>query len=707
MRKIMIIETIQQIIIKIIVINMEDLSVSILIDNKNNVSNPIKIPKRKTSIWIPDHKVNSCFSCNERFNIIKRKHHCRLCGRIYCHSCTTYIRKINELLISTTPPSDVFSSNYIYDKLGVNWWSADVRICKECEKDAKIIDKSELYIVLFSIIQVKITDLMRLRLVCKEWCSSINHILSAFRSIQYKLSNQKFSRLEKNILWTHRYEFHSHYYWISKCITANSDRNSEELEDLIQFYISDNSNTLKCNHLLCRSDCQKFCKSEDILELCFYSNLKRNKCVEKLIVHELIKQDEAFFVYILPWLIEISKTSMEIGWELVRQCVVSRHLSYLFYFETKIYINTLTTNKNLKDIISKFNIHIEDKLRDEIRKTDEFMKFIKLLLTKDVSFYEENINYWFKQNLYVALPWNPSLLCVGVDYRNIRQLTSNSRPYIVPLIICKKSGNQKVKYIKNILIKHEDLRKDKLTMYVTRWINILCTELITMKTYNIVCYDIDYGWIEMVPNTITLFDIEQNGQTLTNYIMDNNPNSTAAQLRHNFIETCVGACVLCYILGVGDRHKENILINDKGEIINVDFSFILGKDPKHVNTEMRITSEMLEMLGGKNSNNFIKFKSKCIKIYKKIRKYSNLWFLLLSYLAFNEPMIDDFWDDYIKIKKHVIERLVPGEFDDESSTQIVEIVEKSSGDSYVQRFTDLTHSIAKKTQTWTGMFQFD
>ena len=192
MRKIMIIETIQQIIIKIIVINMEDLSVSILIDNKNNVSNPIKIPKRKTSIWIPDHKVNSCFSCNERFNIIKRKHHCRLCGRIYCHSCTTYIRKINELLISTTPPSDVFSSNYIYDKLGVNWWSADVRICKECEKDAKIIDKSELYIVLFSIIQVKITDLMHLRLVCKEWCSSINHILSAFEVYNISCQTKNF-----------------------------------------------------------------------------------------------------------------------------------------------------------------------------------------------------------------------------------------------------------------------------------------------------------------------------------------------------------------------------------------------------------------------------------------------------------------------------------------------------------------------------------
>lgn len=686
---------------------MEDLSVSILIDNKRKKSNPIQIPKRKTSIWIPDHKVNNCFSCNERFNIIKRKHHCRLCGRIYCHNCTTYISKINELLISTTPPSNMFSSNYIYNKLNINWWSADVRICKECEKEVNIIDKSELYIILFSILQVKITDLMNLRLVCKQWCSSINHILSTFRSIQYKLSSQKFTKLEKNILWTHRYEFYGHYYWISKCITANSDRPEQQITELVNYYIKNNNKILNCNQLLCRSDCKQFCKSEDILELSFYSNIRKNKSIEELIKHVLSKQDVSFFVYLLPWLIEIAKSSLEIGWELVRQCVFDNHLAYLFYFETKLYINTLTTNKILKQIIAKFNTHISDELRDEIRKTDEFMKFIKLLLTKDRSYYKENIDYWFKQNLYVPMPWNPSLLCIGVDCKNIRQLKSNSKPFIVPLIICKKSGNKKVRYIKNILVKNEDLRKDKLTMYIARWINILCNDLITMKTYNITCYDVDYGWVEMVPDTITLYDIEQNGQTLTNYIMDNNLNSTAGQLRDNFIETCVGSCVLCYILGVGDRHKENILINNDGEIINVDFSFILGKDPKHVNTEMRITSEMLEMLGGKNSNNFIKFKSKCIKIYKKIRKYSNLWFLLLSYLAFNEPIIDDFFNDYNKIKQHVIERLVPGEFDDESSTQIVDIVEKSSGDSYLQKFTDFTHDMANKTKNFTGIFHFD
>ena len=58
------------------------------------------------------------------------------------------------------------------------------------------------------------------------------------------------------------------------------------------------------------------------------------------------------------------------------------------------------------------------------------------------------------------------------------------------------------------------------------------------------------------------------------------------------------------------------------------------------------------------------------------------------------------------MKKHVIERLVPGEFDDESSTQIVEIVDKSSSESYMSRFSDLTHHIANKAKEWGEMFNF-
>ena len=86
-------------------------------------------------------------------------------------------------------------------------------------------------------------------------------------------------------------------------------------------------------------------------------------------------------------------------------------------------------------------------------------------------------------------------------------------------------------------------------------------------------------------DTITLYDvIDVRKTTLLNYIMDLNPTGTITDMRETFIKSCVSSCVLCYILGVGDRHTENILINKWGDLIHIDFSYLLGEDPKHVYT---------------------------------------------------------------------------------------------------------------------------
>ena len=50
-------------------------------------------------------------------------------------------------------------------------------------------------------------DLCKIRLVSKKWCKIINYILSVYRSIQYKLPSNNFSKLERDLLWNHRYEF--------------------------------------------------------------------------------------------------------------------------------------------------------------------------------------------------------------------------------------------------------------------------------------------------------------------------------------------------------------------------------------------------------------------------------------------------------------------------------------------------------------------
>lgn len=34
-------------------------------------------------IWILDNEVSKCSICNNIFNLIRRKHHCRSCGEVF------------------------------------------------------------------------------------------------------------------------------------------------------------------------------------------------------------------------------------------------------------------------------------------------------------------------------------------------------------------------------------------------------------------------------------------------------------------------------------------------------------------------------------------------------------------------------------------------------------------------------------------------
>jgi len=38
--------------------------------------------------WVKDEEVKTCTNCQELFSLTLRKHHCRLCGHIYCHACS-------------------------------------------------------------------------------------------------------------------------------------------------------------------------------------------------------------------------------------------------------------------------------------------------------------------------------------------------------------------------------------------------------------------------------------------------------------------------------------------------------------------------------------------------------------------------------------------------------------------------------------------
>lgn len=43
--------------------------------------------KLSKSRWMSDDEASKCIMCNNKFNQLRRKHHCRMCGRILCSKC--------------------------------------------------------------------------------------------------------------------------------------------------------------------------------------------------------------------------------------------------------------------------------------------------------------------------------------------------------------------------------------------------------------------------------------------------------------------------------------------------------------------------------------------------------------------------------------------------------------------------------------------
>jgi phosphatidylinositol 3-kinase len=56
----------------------------------------------------------------------------------------------------------------------------------------------------------------------------------------------------------------------------------------------------------------------------------------------------------------------------------------------------------------------------------------------------------------------------------------------------------------------------------------------------------------------------------------------------------------------------------------VDFSFILGRDPKPFPPPMKLAREMVEAMGGQASPHYQQFKSYCFLVFSILRKSANL-----------------------------------------------------------------------------------
>ncbi|KAG2518554.1 hypothetical protein JM16_007314 [Phytophthora kernoviae] len=106
------------------------------------------------------------------------------------------------------------------------------------------------------------------------------------------------------------------------------------------------------------------------------------------------------------------------------------------------------------------------------------------------------------------------------------------------------------------------------------------------------------------------------------------------EITQNFVRSCAGYCVATYVLGIGDRHNDNIMLQRSGKFFHIDFGHFLGhfKSKLGVKRERApfvFTPSMLDTMGGKKSENYQQFQTLACDAFQVLRTNSNLLITLL------------------------------------------------------------------------------
>ncbi|WAR15387.1 PK3CA-like protein [Mya arenaria] len=182
-----------------------------------------------------------------------------------------------------------------------------------------------------------------------------------------------------------------------------------------------------------------------------------------------------------------------------------------------------------------------------------------------------------------------------------------------------------------ILFKNgDDLRQDMLTLQLISVMDSIWKTAgldLRMTPYLCLASGQDVGLIEGVRNSATIMKIQEKGgakatlqlgsKALHNWIRLHNLERYDEAI-DMFTRSCVGYCIATFVLGIGDRHSENIMCIEDGRRV----PFVLTEDFVYVIARGRDQPQ--------KSEEFKEFQQLCLQAYKELRKQADLIINLLT-----------------------------------------------------------------------------
>uniref|UniRef100_A0A452VI53 phosphatidylinositol-4,5-bisphosphate 3-kinase n=1 Tax=Ursus maritimus TaxID=29073 RepID=A0A452VI53_URSMA len=197
-----------------------------------------------------------------------------------------------------------------------------------------------------------------------------------------------------------------------------------------------------------------------------------------------------------------------------------------------------------------------------------------------------------------------------------------------------------------------DLRQDMLTLQMIQLMDVLWKQEgldLRMTPYGCLSTGDRTGLIEVVLHSDTIANIQLNKSNmaataafnkdaLLNWLKSKNPGEALDRAIEEFTLSCAGYCVATYVLGIGDRHSDNIMIRENGQLFHIDFGHFLGnfKTKFGINRErvpFILTYDFVHVIQqGKtnNSEKFERFRGYCERAYTILRRHGLLFLHLFA-----------------------------------------------------------------------------
>jgi phosphatidylinositol 4-kinase len=262
-----------------------------------------------------------------------------------------------------------------------------------------------------------------------------------------------------------------------------------------------------------------------------------------------------------------------------------------------------------------------------------------------------------KVDVGVYLPSNPDGVVIGIDRKSGRPLQSHAKaPYMATFRIKKtidksesmegtdeliedtnKTGivarENTIEIWQSAIFKvGDDCRQDVLALQMIAAFRGIFNNVgldVYVFPYRVTATAPGCGVIDVLPNSISR---DMLGREAVNGLYDyfvskygNEDSLRFQEARNNFVKSMAAYSIISFLLQFKDRHNGNIMLDDAGHILHIDFGFCFDIAPGGVKFErapFKLTTEMVAVMGGSTDHQAYKwFEELCVKAFLASRQY--------------------------------------------------------------------------------------